>query len=98
MINSRDKDSIVKVITAFHPEAKLYLFGSYARGTQHVGSDIDLAIDAGRELELREQGLLRGLLSALPIGPKIDLVDVHGDAVSEAFRKSVFRDAIVWKE
>lgn len=93
----RHKDSIIKIIAAFYPQAKIYLFGSYARGTERASSDIDIAIDVGRELDIREWGLLSGLLDALPISHTVDLVDIHGEAVSDSFRIAIMKDAIVWK-
>ncbi len=37
------KDGMIKIIEIFFPHAKVYLFGSYARGTNKPGSDIDIA-------------------------------------------------------
>jgi len=89
------QDAVVKIITAFHPNAKLYLFGSYARGNQRQGSDIDLAIDAGKELTFQEISLLRNLLSALPIAQTIDLVDIHN--VQDHFRTEILSHGALWK-
>lgn len=46
------KPNIIKIIMAFYPNAKIYLFGSYATGKQKAGSDIDIAIDTGKQLTL----------------------------------------------
>jgi uncharacterized protein len=89
------QDAVVKIITAFHPDAKLYLFGSYARGKQRQGSDVDLAIDAGEELSFKEISLLRNLLSALPSAQMIELVDMHN--IPEYFRTEILSHGILWK-
>lgn len=41
-----NKEQIIKVIEIFFPEAKVYLFGSRARGDNSETFDIDIAIDA----------------------------------------------------
>ena len=89
------KSSIIKIITAFYPDAKIYLFGSYARGTAKQGSDIDLAIDVGKRLNIHEHQFLWNLLDALPTAQKIDLVDLY--KVPEAMRNNILSQGITWK-
>jgi len=89
------KDSIIKIITAFYPDAKIYLFGSYSRGTEKRSSDIDVAIDVGKRLNLHERQFLWNLLDALPTLQKIDLVDMH--AIPDNMRESILKNGIPWK-
>jgi predicted nucleotidyltransferase len=89
------KSSIIKIITAFYPNAKIYLFGSYARGTAKQGSDIDIAIDVGKRLNLHEHQFLFNLLDALPTPQKIDLVDMY--KISDDMRESILQKGIIWK-
>ena len=89
------KDSIIKIIAAFYPEAKIYLFGSYARGNDTNTSDIDIAVDVGHKLGLREWSFLWNLLEALPTVQNIDLVDMH--RISEKMREGILKEGIVWK-
>lgn len=95
MTELEHKPSIIKIITAFYPEAKIYLFGSYARGTAKQGSDIDIAIDTGKRLNLHEHQFLWNLLDALPTAQKIDLVDMH--KIPDNMRTSILEKGIVWK-
>ena len=53
----KDLDAIVREINNLVPEAKVYLFGSYATGTQKEDSDIDLCIVAPRYMERRMEVL-----------------------------------------
>lgn len=89
------KDSIIKIISAFYPDAKIYLFGSYARGQDTSTSDIDIAVDTGRRLDLREWQFLWNLLDALPTVQKIDLVDMY--RIPETMRQGILKEGIVWK-
>jgi predicted nucleotidyltransferase len=95
MVELEHKESIIKIITAFYPDAKIYLFGSYAHGTAKQGSDIDIAIDTGKRLNLHEWQFLWNLLDALPTVQKIDLVDMH--RIPDAMQQSILKDGVIWK-
>lgn len=64
------KEKISALLAALFPGIKIYLFGSYARGTQQETSDIDIAIDAGRKLTYLDLGQARNALEALYIPQK----------------------------
>ena len=89
------KSSIIKIIIAFYPNAKIYLFGSYAQGTAKQGSDIDIAVNVGKRLDLHEWQFLWNLLDALPTVQKIDLVDMH--RIPEEMRAAILKEGIEWK-
>jgi predicted nucleotidyltransferase len=95
MIALEHKSSIIKIISAFYPNVKIYLFGSYAYGKPRQGSDIDIAIDVGKQLNLHEWQFLWNLLDALPTVQKIDLVDMH--RIPDAMRESILKHGVVWK-
>jgi predicted nucleotidyltransferase len=88
------KDSIVKIIRAFYPEAKIYLFGSYAYGTQRQGSDIDIAVDVGFRLDIHQRAFLWNLLDALPTVQTIDLVDMQ--TVSKEMYQDIIDKGVPW--
>jgi len=88
------KDSIIKLIRAFYPDAKIYLFGSYARGTINQGSDIDIAIDVGKIMTLHERAFIWNFLDVLPISQRVDLVDLQ--SVSEKFRATILQEGVIW--
>ncbi len=89
------KPDIIKIITAFYPDAKIYLFGSYAKGTARQGSDIDIAIDTGKRLNLHEWQFLWNLLDALPTVQKIDLVDMH--RIPDDMKEEILTKGVAWK-
>ena len=57
------------------PELRFFLFGSRARGAADPRSDIDIGIDAGRELPLELMDRIRTTFDELPILQKVDVVD-----------------------
>ena len=50
-LDEKTQKKIVAIISALIPQAKIYLFGSRARGTNSEWADIDIALDAGKLLE-----------------------------------------------
>jgi predicted nucleotidyltransferase len=64
------------------------LFGSLATGVGRAESDLDLAVDAGRQLTAAEK---RALISDLAgrIGRPVDLVDIH--AIGEPLLGQILR-------
>ena len=87
--------TIIKLLTVIFPEAKIYLFGSRARGDFQEHSDIDIALDGKRKLESIEVGQAREMLNASNIPLKIEVVDLH--RVPEAMKQNILREGIEWK-
>lgn len=73
----KEKDTIIRLLTALFPNVKIYLFGSRARGTETVTSDIDLALDTGKELSVFDIEKAKNVLEALNVPQKIDIVDLN---------------------
>ena len=72
--------------------AKIWVFGSRARGEAKRASDLDLAIDAGRKLTLHETAALAEALDEAPLPYSVDVVDLH--SVSEAFAAIIEKDKV----
>ena len=64
------------------------LFGSLATGLARAGSDLDLAVDAGRRLTAAEKMALISELAGR-IGRPVDLVDIH--AIGEPLLGQILR-------
>jgi predicted nucleotidyltransferase len=94
-IDEKIKNKIIAVISALIPDAKIYLFGSRARGTHSERSDIDIALDAGRELPIEDVDEIRRMFLNSNIMYTIEIVDLH--QVSQAMHDAILKEGILWK-
>lgn len=95
MINEKHKQIIINLISALQPQVKIYLFGSQATGTATRGSDVDIALDAGSEMERVDVGEVRDVLNATNMLYKFDVVDLH--FVPEKMQEMILKEGILWK-
>jgi predicted nucleotidyltransferase len=99
MVNaSRDLDEVRRIVLRFLEgrKARVYLFGSWARGEACRISDIDVAILPSEPLP---PGLLPDIDEALENSVSlypVDLVDLT--TVPEAFRARVLAEGIPWTD
>ena len=92
----KEQDLMIRLLTALWPEVKIYLFGSRARGTHTERSDIDLALDLGRKMTIRELYRAKTVLEALNTPQPIDVVDMYH--ISDDMKKIILREGTVWKQ
>lgn len=87
-IRSQDL-SIVHAILSAHlpPAAKVHVFGSRINGRARRGSDLDLAIDAGRPLTRTEFLDLEDAFEESNLPYTVDVIDLH--KVNETFRQII---------
>jgi len=52
MINPKYKKQLIEIINKHLPQAKIYLYGSRARKDHAEGSDIDLAIEINKAIDI----------------------------------------------
>ncbi len=95
-IDEQTKNKIIGVILALVPNAKIYLFGSRARGTQSTSSDIDLAVDAGKPLDFATYLELKAVLAEVDVPGVLDIVDFH--RVEKGMQEEIMKESIVWRE
>lgn len=93
-IDKEVKYKIIGVLRVLFPEAKIYLYGSRARGDFKDVSDIDLAIDNGIGKPRLKLGEARSLLYGLRAPYKIDLVDLN--YVPEKMHQIILKEGILW--
>ena len=89
----KDRD-IVEAILKMHlpPDVKVGVFGSRAKGTARRGSDLDLMIDAGRQLTREEELALTFAFEDSDLPIRVDVVDRH--SISDSFW-AVVKDGVV---
>lgn len=95
-IDETTKRKMIGVIRAVFPSARIYLFGSRARGDFKKRSDIDIAIDGGHSLPRVVVGEVKDMLNASHIPYSIDVVDYW--AVSNAMRRVIKKERILWND
>lgn len=77
--------AIISPLAQRYGAERVYLFGSYARGDTHNGSDIDLRID---------KGSIRGLQFAYLLGDLEDALKTPVDLISTTGMDKRFLDSI----
>jgi amidophosphoribosyltransferase len=84
---------VQNVLRALAPAGThVWVFGSRARGEARPASDLDLAIDAGRALEISENSALAEAFDEATLPYRVDLVDLH--TVSDMFKAIIERDRL----
>lgn len=94
-LDDKTKHKIIAVISALIPEAKIYLFGSRARGTNSQFADIDLALDAGKPLPSVDVDEAKSMLQESNIIYPIEIVDFY--QISSAMQAEILKDRVIWK-
>ena len=94
-IDSEAKNKLVGILSVLFPDAKIYLFGSRARGTATEFSDIDIALDEGKTIDRLRIGEAVAMLNESNIPYKIEIVDMH--ELPEAMVQQIKKDGILWK-
>lgn len=95
-INIKHKDRILAIISMFYPKAKVYLFGSYARGDYTRSSDIDIAIDCGHLIPLVEMAQIAHMIDVLNLIQKVEVVDFQ--AIPSTLQEKIIKEGILWKD
>ena len=63
----KELDEITKIIAEAFPVKSIYLFGSYAYGTPHKDSDLDLYIVFSDDMSVRELDAIRSIREAIAL-------------------------------
>ena len=95
MITEETKNKIIALAAAIRPNAKIYLFGSQARGTASQSSDIDIALDEGQRISRFDIAEIKEIIEASRIAKRVDVVDLY--SVPEGMREEIIKEKIVWK-
>jgi predicted nucleotidyltransferase len=90
----RNQDKLIRLLHALFPGVKVYLFGSRARGTHSVTSDVDIALDTGSRLSFLELAQAKNVAEALNIPQTIDIVDLN--RVPEEMKRIILQEGSLW--
>ncbi len=82
-----------EIIIKYLPDAKVYLFGSRARGTAKPYSDFDIAIEWKEKIHLSTMAKIREELDKLPTLKSFDLIDLK--RVSGNFIETVRKTGVI---
>ena len=94
-VDEKTKNKIVGIISVLIPEAKIYLFGSRAKGTNQPSSDIDIAIDCGLEVSNKILGRIKEDVEESTIPFLVDIVDFN--CVTDEMKQEINKYGIPWK-
>ena len=94
-VDEKTKHKIIGIISVLIPQAKIYLFGSRARGKYSKFSDIDIALDAGQPLPGVDVDEVKRLLNESNILTLIDVLDFH--SVNSSMQEEIIKDRVIWK-
>lgn len=89
------KKKLIKAIEYHYPEARIILFGSWATGKAKIASDIDLAIDIGKKVDLYEMDRIEKTIENLDLRNMVDVVDMH--TIPKELKDNILKDGIIWK-
>lgn len=91
MLKENLKKQLIKVIQNKINPAFIILFGSFAKGTNRIDSDIDLAFFSKEQLSSYERFLLASELAEIA-GREVDLVDLK--QIDTVFTMQIFSQGI----
>lgn len=94
LVPLKDADKIPQIVHLFYPHARVFVFGSRARGDFSVTSDLDIAIDNGQALDFTTKNKIRAMIDLLNMPCKIDVIDIH--QTSPEMRESIISEGIEW--
>ena len=89
------KEIFLPIIATHLPAAKIILYGSRARGDDKEGSDIDVAIDMGAEINESVFSKIHFDLEDSDLPISFDIIDFH--KVSKELQNQIIKDGVIWK-
>lgn len=93
-VSLTSQQKLTSIIRKYLPHAKIYLFGSRAKGTHNPGSDIDIAVDDKTPIAWSTLGLIKEDIENSNIILFVDIVDIN--SVSDELKKQIMKDGIPW--
>ncbi|MBU1007559.1 nucleotidyltransferase domain-containing protein [Candidatus Dependentiae bacterium] len=95
MVALEDKTKLIEEITKHLPDVKIYLYGSRATGTHRPTSDIDLAVDSGKQISPDTMHKLNKDIEELKLTLEVEIVDMH--SIPQGHIDRIEREKILWR-
>ena len=95
-MTEQDKQTLIKIILAYLPNAQILLFGSRARKDNTHYSDVDLGFIPYGRFDRYKITRLNEMIENSTIPYKVEIINLG--EVSEDFKKEVLKDAVIWKD
>lgn len=95
-IGPDDKKKIIGILSVLFPQAKLYVFGSRVKNQSSKFSDLDIAIDIGKKIDLFDISEAKDMFANSNIPFNLDIVDYNN--IPSYLRESIDKEKVVWKE
>ena len=90
------QQELMAIIFKLIPHCKIYLSGSRARKSNRAGSDIDLALDANKKIDLSVLAKINESIEESKVPFFVDVVDLC--SVDDDFKEKITKDMIPWKQ
>ena len=91
MLNEKLRSTLINEVVKKLNPAFIVLFGSFAKGTTHAGSDIDLAYFSKKKLTSYERFIFASELAEIT-GYEVDLIDIR--QIDTVFTMQIFEQGI----
>lgn len=95
MLDEKYKKKLIEIIEKYISDSKIYLFGSRAKGRHRETSDVDISIDAGKELSSNLLYKIKDEIEESNIPYFVDVVDFN--YVSDEMKNQILKNGILWK-
>ena len=79
--------TVLQILDQFVPKQHCWVFGSRIKGTADKYSDLDLAVDCGETLSIRQLAQLNNAFDESDLPFTVDLVDWH--RIDDDFRQYI---------
>jgi len=93
-LNKKYKDELISIIHKHVPGCAIYLFGSRALDKEYSGSDIDIALDAGKVIDHKKLLAIQLDFDETTIPMEMDLVDLQ--TAPQELKNDILREGIKW--
>ena len=89
------KKIIMPIIEKYLPEVHIILYGSRARHDNKEGSDIDIALDSGKAIDVVLISKIMSDVESSKLPIPFDIIDFY--SVSEEMQEKIKKDGVIWK-